>query len=313
MSEFNIEYKRLAEMQKTEQALLRLEEHVLQDSVVQVHIDELRHPFIVMTDELADMFSAMPTRPNAISDIDLELDYDRQSARFSAVRAQLNMDNGFSLGFYKLSRMRTSNGSPLYYPAILNPDGRQATKQQSTPLVTEPTVVEILGHVGLDLPVREQKAAWEEIVGILQFAGQWKARADRVVPLTPFETAAIETQSEGNANVLESVDGLSRKMIAFSFEQSDRPYGNALECHKLVASTEFAHEPPTLQQAMIVPLRYQDATLETGFGEIPIDAPKVRIEQLGQAHILPFSVALLEHARAQMERVLQEPLRPERP
>lgn len=306
---FSAEYT--DELRLTEQALEYAENSALDESTIEVTIKNLEHPLLAFSKEFTDIFGSDLGAPKALYGTDLELEYNRPESHFSVVRAELHFDNHYVAGFVKPERPLTQmkHQSPLYIPYAKDPNGRWLDKTATTSAIPETNIIRSLGCLGLRLPMGQQPANWQEINGILQFAGLWRARSSRAVPIDLSTTVYFDVEAQGRARDPETKkylphDGFIRHMVTLTSELAAESLARPATCTKLHASSGQPQERPTIQSIGLVPVIYYPAMEETGYGEIPVDKPAVRHEVISRQEQLDITPELLRQQRALLMRAV---------
>lgn len=164
-------------------------------STIHVTVDGCQYPFSEsLPEDMQAAFTEIGSPAKDVVSVDLALTYDKGEMFFSPNEVALLLDNDFTISYGRLGETRTTPLAKYFYPNLLTPSGKNAVKQEDTPLVAETVVYELLDELGVSIPTTPQRADWDAIQDILQFSKRWSAISEQSVAIDPVRSLRVENR-----------------------------------------------------------------------------------------------------------------------
>ncbi|HWT56099.1 MAG TPA: hypothetical protein VN031_03665 [Candidatus Microsaccharimonas sp.] len=268
-------------------------------ATVAVSVEDCDYPFNAVPTELQEPFSRIGHPTTRVSNLNMQLSYDKAEQFFAPNEVQIVLDNGLSMLFSRMRNLTGLDATPLdkqwgvFYPQILTRAGKSLVKPEKTTPVPANVLGEILESIGVELPTAPKRADWTAIQSMFYFSNRWHATARHDVPIDLTSSLYVEERRDGRGPVhVEDEDSLPaftpEEMLAstvphmveltLGLDESQQPADIPRRTVKYIMRADDDLSLPEFRALYSIPLHYEPAFL----GELDT----VRNELVEQSQLL---------------------------
>jgi hypothetical protein len=185
------------QMRETTLAAIEYADTTLQTSSVHVQIVRSEAVFNPVSPDITEVMALSAYGPaTSTTALDLNVQYDRGAMVFDIIHAKLNLNNGCAIEFAEVPLW---DDPDLYYVHPTDPFGKSLLTVTTPKFLPRDETMRVLSDSGINVPTAPQRADWNSIEGLLEFAEHWRTTATHVAPLDLTTSLRVEDTVQAGA------------------------------------------------------------------------------------------------------------------